>query len=78
MQKSKLKRKRGVILTPTGLKRLQAAILAQEITENYGQHFTVEELSHRISVSPKTLSRLWSLNVSVDKKPLNCVLVPLT
>ncbi|WP_013324115.1 AAA-like domain-containing protein [Gloeothece verrucosa] len=70
MERAKTKRKRGVILTSAGLKRLQAAILAVEIAENHGQRFTLEELSARINISPKTLSRLWSLKASVDHRTL--------
>lgn len=65
-----MKRRRGVILTPVGLKRLQAGIQAVEIAENSGNRFTLEELSDRINLSTKTLSRLWSLNTAVDQKTL--------
>jgi transcriptional regulator with XRE-family HTH domain len=65
-----MKRRRGVVLTPIGLQRLQAAILAVEVAENQGQRFTLEELGDRINVSTKTLSRLWSLNSGVDQKTL--------
>ena len=65
---SKTKRKRGVVLTSIGLKRLQSAILSVEIAENKGEHLSLEELSSRINVSTKTLSRLWSLSERVDQK----------
>ena len=65
---SKTKRKRGVVLTSIGLKRLQSAILSVEIAENKGEHLSLEELSSRIHVSTKTLSRLWSLSERVDQK----------
>jgi transcriptional regulator with XRE-family HTH domain len=58
------------VLTSGGLQRLQAAILAVEISENKGNRFTLEELGNRINVSTKTLSRLWSLNSGVDQKTL--------
>ncbi|MBD0347460.1 MAG: AAA-like domain-containing protein, partial [Coleofasciculus sp. Co-bin14] len=64
------RRRRGVVLTPAGLKRLQEAIQAVEIAENKGDRFTLEELGDRTNVSTKTLSRLWSLNSSVDQKTL--------
>lgn len=67
----KMKRRRGVVLTCAGLKRLQAAIAAVEITENNGERFTLEELGERIRVSTKTLSRLWSLNSSLDRRTLH-------
>jgi transcriptional regulator with XRE-family HTH domain len=57
-------------LTPAGLKRLQEAIQAVEITENKGDRFTLEQLGDRIKISTKTLSRLWSLNSSIEQKTL--------
>jgi hypothetical protein len=70
-KQSKMKRRRGVVLTHTGLKRLQAAIAAVEIAENNGERFTLEELGDRIRVSTKTLSRLWSLNSGLDRRTLH-------
>ncbi|MEH1821410.1 MAG: AAA-like domain-containing protein [Nostoc sp.] len=66
----KTKRKRGVILTSTGIKRLQSAILSVEIIENKGEHLSLEEISSRIHVSTRTLSKLWSLSESVDQKTI--------
>lgn len=62
------KRRRGIVLTPTGLKRLQAAIMAVEMAQNNGARFTLDELGLRMNVSSKTLSRLWSLDTGVDQK----------
>jgi transcriptional regulator with XRE-family HTH domain len=70
MKQSKTHRRRGIVLTFAGLKRLQAAILAAEITQKNGNHLTLEELGDRTKVSTKTLSRLWSLNAGVDQKTL--------
>ncbi|RCJ15934.1 hypothetical protein A6S26_06470 [Nostoc sp. ATCC 43529] len=70
MKQFKGTRKRGLVLTPAGLQRLQAAILAVEKTQNKGDRFTLEELRVRMNVSTKTLSRLWSLNTGVDQKTL--------
>jgi len=69
-EESRSRRRRGVILTPIGLKKLQAAILSVEIQENQGNHFTLEELGDRIKLSTKTLSRLWSLHSGVDQRTL--------
>jgi hypothetical protein len=66
-----MKRRRGVVLTHAGLKRLQAAIASVEIAENNGERFTLEELGDRIRVSTKTLSRLWSLNSGLDRRTLH-------
>lgn len=70
MKQAKTRRRRGVVLTPQGLQRLQAAIVATEIAENRGNRFTLEELGDRVSISTKTLSRLWSLNLGVDQKTI--------
>jgi transcriptional regulator with XRE-family HTH domain len=70
MEQTKIKRKRGVVLTSKGLQRLQAAIISWEIVENKGNRITLSELGSRINVSSKTLSRLWSLSKGVDQKTL--------
>ncbi|MBD2451823.1 hypothetical protein H6G76_32830, partial [Nostoc sp. FACHB-152] len=70
LHQAKTKRRRGVVLTPMGLQRLQAAILSWEIVENKGNRLTLEQLSRQINVSTKTLNRLWSLSASVDHKTL--------
>ncbi|MDZ8110339.1 MAG: AAA-like domain-containing protein [Nostoc sp. DedQUE12a] len=66
----KTKRNRGVVLTPTGIKRLQSAILSAEIVENKGEHLSLEEISSRINISTRTLSKLWSLSECVDQKTI--------
>lgn len=70
MKQSKSTRKRGLVLTIAGLKRLKAAILAMEKVQNNGDRFTLEDLGDRMSVSTKTLNRLWSLDTGVDQKTL--------
>lgn len=70
MKQSQTRRRRGVVLTAAGLQRLKIAIRAVESAQKNGEHFSLEELSARINVSTKTLSRLWSLNASVDQKTL--------
>jgi hypothetical protein len=70
MKPVKSTRKRGFMLSPLGLKRLQNAILAVEMAENNGIRFSLDELGDRMNISSKTLSRLWSLNTGVDQKTL--------
>ncbi|MFW9258834.1 AAA-like domain-containing protein [Nostoc sp. CALU 546] len=70
MKQSKSTRRRGLILTIAGLKRLQASILTMEKVQNNGHRFTLEDLGDRMNVSTKTLNRLWSLNTGVDQKTL--------
>lgn len=43
----KQKRQRGVILTSEGLQRLQEARLKSERQENFGERYTLEQLSER-------------------------------
>lgn len=70
MKPNKTRRRRGVVLTPIGLKRLQSAIISVEMAENNGDRFTLDELGWRMNISSKTLSRLWSLDTGVDQKTL--------
>ncbi|MBD2493120.1 AAA-like domain-containing protein [Nostoc sp. FACHB-280] len=70
VKQTKSKRRRGVVLTPTGLQRLQEAIVAWEMARKKGDRLTLQELSTQISISTKTLSRLWSLSKAVDQKTL--------
>lgn len=69
--KSHVKRKRGIALSANGLRRLNQAIHAAEAGENHGKRFTVEELSHRTSISTSTLSRLWTAKSGVDRRTLH-------
>ncbi|BAZ49332.1 hypothetical protein NIES4103_19440 [Nostoc sp. NIES-4103] len=71
MKQAKTTRKRGVLLTSMGLKRLQRAIRAVEVKQNNGVRFSFDELSDRIKVSTKTLNRLWYSSASVDRRTLN-------
>ncbi len=64
------KRNRGTVLSREGLKRLQDAIFAAEQEENYGNRFSQEQLSERMRVSTKTISRLWSLTTGLDQRTL--------
>lgn len=68
MEAAKQRRRRGIVLTATGLKRLQTAIQSAQSQENDGRRFTQEELSIRIGVSTNTLSRLWSLKTGLDSR----------
>ncbi|MFN6516206.1 MAG: AAA-like domain-containing protein [Nostoc sp. CreGUA01] len=70
MKPQKSTRSRGVVLSSVGLKRLQAAILAMEVAENYGQRLTLDKLGERMNISTKTLNRLLSLDTGVDQKTL--------
>ncbi|MUG99069.1 hypothetical protein F7734_44975 [Scytonema sp. UIC 10036] len=68
--KNKSLRKRGVVLTGVGLKRLQSAILEEERQKRGGKRFTQVELSDRIGISTSSLSRLWSLTSRIDPRTM--------
>ncbi|KYC40890.1 hypothetical protein WA1_25050 [Scytonema hofmannii PCC 7110] len=70
MNLPKQKRKRGLILTPQGLQKLQAAKLASEVNENYGNRYTLEDLAERIGINTATISKVLSREDAVDKKTL--------
>ncbi|BAZ70773.1 WD-40 repeat-containing protein (plasmid) [Fischerella sp. NIES-4106] len=66
----KQKRKRGLILTPDGLQKLQSAKLACESNENFGTRYTLEDLSERIGINTATISKVLSREGGVDKRTL--------
>jgi WD40 repeat protein/transcriptional regulator with XRE-family HTH domain len=70
MKQIKQKRKRGLILTPEGLKKLQSAKLSAELIENYGTRFTLEDLSDRIGINTATVSKVLSREEGVDKRTI--------
>lgn len=70
LKENTTKRRRGALLSPKGLQRLQEAISSWEIIENQGQRLTLEDLSEHTKLSAKTLSRLWSASKGVDQKTL--------
>ena len=64
------KRRRGVILTPSGLDKLNEAKQEAEFEEKKGGRFTLEELSERTGLSVDTLMRVQGAEVAVDKQTL--------
>ncbi|RUS94398.1 hypothetical protein DSM106972_093830 [Dulcicalothrix desertica PCC 7102] len=65
------KRRRGVILTNQGLKRLQAATSESEIQDNYGIRYTLNTLSERTCLDPHTLVKIYTCKARVDKRTLS-------
>ncbi|MBN3896138.1 MAG: AAA family ATPase [Nostoc sp. NOS(2021)] len=70
MKLTKQKRKRGLILTPEGLQKLQSARLTAELNENYGNRYTFEDLSERIGINTATISKVLSRDDAVDKRTI--------
>ncbi len=67
---SKSRRSRGVILTLHGWDKLQAAKVQAEFDENYGNRFTLEELSERTSLGLNTINKVLKRTKPVDKQSL--------
>src|SRR6476661_2922496 len=67
---SALGRMRGVILSPIGWQRFQAAKQQAELEEIWGKHFTQENLSDRTALSLNTLSRIFKREQGVDRQSL--------
>ncbi|PMB27299.1 NB-ARC domain-containing protein [Fischerella thermalis] len=64
------RRKRGVTLTTGGLQKLQEAKRTSEAEENFGNSYTLEELSTRTGLYPSTISKVLNREGGVDKKTL--------
>jgi DNA-binding HxlR family transcriptional regulator len=71
MNSQKPRRRRGVILTPQGLNKLQAAKSEAESCENDGNRYTLEALSEHTGLDPDTLMKVFACEVGVDKRTLN-------
>jgi WD40 repeat protein/transcriptional regulator with XRE-family HTH domain len=65
-----MKRKRGVILTGEGYRKLQCICLESEIRENQGKKYTLEELSDRTGLDHGTIRKVLEREEGVDKRTL--------
>ncbi|MBD3562751.1 NACHT domain-containing protein, partial [Planktothrix sp. FACHB-1355] len=72
MDLHKQRRKRGVVLSFPGLKKLIEARREAEIEENDGNKFTLEELSDRTQLAPFTVAKVLAHEEGVDKQTLEC------
>ena len=63
-------RKRGVILTPKGLYKLQDARQQAEFNENKNKRFTLNYLSDHIGLDTHTLCKIFRRNGKVDTQSL--------
>lgn len=64
------RRRRGVILTSQGLKKLQKAKSDAEYQENRGNRYTLEALSERTGLAVDTLMKVFACDTGVDKQTL--------
>lgn len=63
-------RKRGIILTPKGFEKLNAAKTEAEWDENQGKRFTLEQLRDRTNLGVDTLTKVFACESKVDKQTL--------
>jgi WD40 repeat protein/transcriptional regulator with XRE-family HTH domain len=70
MPSQKTRLYRGVVLTPQGWDRLQAAKTQVEFSENAGDRLTQEDLSERMGLSLTTISKVLRRSAPVDEQTL--------
>lgn len=70
MNQSKPRRRRGIVLSKQGLKRLQQGIQKAETRDNNGDRYTLEALAHLISIDPKTIAKVLAGKIGTDKRTI--------
>jgi hypothetical protein len=70
MNSQNWRRKRGVVLTPKGLEKLQEAKRKSEAEENFGNRYTFEEISARCGLYTGTISKVLNREGGVDKRSI--------
>ncbi|MCC5645170.1 NACHT domain-containing protein [Nostoc sp. CHAB 5824] len=63
-------RRRGVILTPQGLQKLQDAKSKSEHYDNFDKHYTREVLGFRMGLDPDTVAKVFACEMGVDRQTL--------
>ena len=69
-QPAQKRKRRGVILSTYGWQRLQDAQEQLAISKNGGYAYTLEELSNLTGLSVRSISRLQSCKIAVDRQTL--------
>ncbi|MBD2461984.1 hypothetical protein H6G89_13095 [Oscillatoria sp. FACHB-1407] len=69
-QPAQKRKRRGVILSTYGWQRLQDAQEQLAITQNEGYAYTLEQLSHLTGLSVRSITRLQSCKIAVDRQTL--------
>jgi WD40 repeat protein len=67
----KATRRRGVVLSLQGQQKLSLARRQSEIQENFGDRYTLEELSDRTRLSLSTVTKVLEARLGVDKQTLD-------
>jgi hypothetical protein len=70
MNQQKTRRNRGVILTLKGWDKLQSAKARDELEQNGGNDFTLEDLSDRTHLALHTISKILGRCEAVDRSSL--------
>ncbi|MFN6516474.1 MAG: NB-ARC domain-containing protein [Nostoc sp. CreGUA01] len=70
MKSQQNSRRRGVILTPQGLQKLQNAKSESENYENFGKRYTREALGFRMALDPDTVAKVFACEMGVDRQTL--------
>lgn len=70
MNTPKRRRRRGVILSRIGLKKLQDATNEAQMRENRGYRYTLEALGERTGLDPDTVLKVYTGKTGVDKQTL--------
>jgi GTPase SAR1 family protein len=70
MKSQQRSRRRGVILTPQGLQKLQDAKFQSESNENFDKRYTHEALGFRMRLDPDTVAKVFACEVGVDQQTL--------
>lgn len=71
MNSSKVKRKRGVVLTAEGYQKLWQAQLESELQSNDGKSYTYEEISEKTGLDNGTIKRILTRKEGVDKRSID-------
>ncbi len=64
------KRKRGVYLSEIGIQKLKNIRDLQEHAHNFGDRYTIEQLSEMAGLSPNTINKIFNGNTSIDRSTL--------
>jgi WD40 repeat protein len=70
MSKLKQKRNRGVIITPEGLEKIEAARSQLELQDNFGERYTYEKLSEITNLDINTIKKILVTQEGVDRRSL--------
>jgi ATP-dependent Clp protease ATP-binding subunit ClpA len=70
MQSKPSRRKRGITLSPQGWQKLQRAIAESEDKENFGEKYTLQQVSEHAGIVPATIAKVLNRTKSVDSRTI--------